>query len=288
MRFSTETIALTLGLAACATLVVGATAVAGGSNPASHPTHQAVVVQDISIPVPGQAPVKAWLVRPSGTARPHSLAGVLYLHWLEPPASNQNRSEFLDEAVQVAEHGAVAILPDLTFPWDPAAEFFGDKRDVDSVKAQEFAVRTAYHALLAQPGVDSRRTAVVGHDYGAMYGSLLTASEPGIKAEVFMAGDATWSNWFALYFLGLDPADVPAYHALFAGLDPVDNVARMHDHLYLQWAGKDPFIDAPVRDAFSAADPQAKVSLYDRSGHFLEQPAKDDRIPWLLDQLNLS
>jgi dienelactone hydrolase len=286
MRFHSRSIALTLGLAACATLVVGATAVAGAGHPASHPTQQAVVVQDISIPVPGQAPVKAWLVRPSGPARPHSLAGVLYLHWLEPPASNQNRSEFLDEAVQVAEHGAVAILPDLTFPW--TGDFFGDKRDVDSVKAQEFAVRTAYRALLGQPGVDSRRTAVVGHDYGAMYGSLLAASEPGLKAEVFMAGDATWSNWFALYFLGLDEADIPAYHALFAGLDPVDNVARMHDHLYLQWAGRDPFIDATVQARFAAADAQAKVSLYPTSGHFLEQPAKDDRIPWLLGQLGLS
>lgn len=287
MRFNPRYLALTLGLAACATLVVGATAVAGGAHPASsHPTHQAVVVQDISIPVPGQAPVNAWLVRPALPVPPRTLAGVLYLHWLEPPASNQNRSEFLDEAVQVAERGAVAILPDLTFPW--TGDFFGDKRDVDSVKAQEFAVRTAYRALLDQPGVDPRRTAVVGHDYGAMYGSLLAASEPGIKAEVFMAGDATWSNWFALYFLGLDPADVPAYHALFAGLDPVDQVARMRDHLYLQWAGKDPFIDAPVRDAFSAADPQAKVSLYAHSGHFLEQPAKDDRIPWLLGQLGLS
>jgi dienelactone hydrolase len=285
MRLSRRSIALTLGLAACATLVVGATATAGPAHPASNPTHQAVVVQDISIPVPGQAPVNAWLVRPDGFARPHSLAGVLYLHWLEPPASNQNRSEFLDEAVRVAEHGAVAILPDLTFPW--TGDFFGDKRDVDSVKAQEFAVRTAYRALLGQPGVDAHRTAVVGHDYGAMYGSLLAANEPGIKAEVFMAGDGTWSNWFALYFLGLDPADVPAYHALFAGLDPVDNVAGMRDHLYLQWAGRDPFIDETVRGLFSAADPQAKVSLYDRSGHFLEQPAKDDRIPWLLDQLGL-
>src|SRR5690348_11574291 len=59
--------------------------------------HVAVVVQDISIRVPGQAPVDAWLVRPDGHAAPRSLAGVLYLHWLEPPASTQNRSEFLDE-----------------------------------------------------------------------------------------------------------------------------------------------------------------------------------------------
>jgi dienelactone hydrolase len=286
MKIGRRSIALPVGLAALASVALGTSASAGPSpDTGSHARHEAVVVQDISIPVPGQDPVDAWLVRPDGHAAPGSLAGVIYLHWLEPPASNQNRSEFLDEAVRVASHGAVAILPDLTFPW--TGTLLGDGRDVDAVKAQEFAVRTAYHALLAQPGVDPHRTAVVGHDYGAMYGSLLAASEPGIRAEVFMAGDATWSNWFAQFFLGLDPADVPAYDALFAGLDPVDNVARMHSHLYLQWSDSDFFLPDTIHDEFSAADPKAKVSVYADAPHFLDQRAKDDRIPWVLHQLGL-
>src|SRR5215470_885823 len=141
MKIGRRSIALSVGLVTLAIVAVGTSASAGPSPVTGiHARHKAVVVQDISIPVPGQAPVDAWLVRPDGHAAPESLAGVIYLHWLEPPASNQNRSEFLDEAVTVAAHGAVAILPDLTFPW--TGEFFGDKRDVDSVKAQEFAVRT--------------------------------------------------------------------------------------------------------------------------------------------------
>lgn len=286
------------GLAAVGLLVLAGTASAapGGTTTASGGTtagdrndgrgrHVAVVVQDISIPVPGRPPVAAWLVRPDGHAPPRSLAGVLYLHWLEPPASTQNRSEFLDEAVTVAEQGAVAILPDQTFPW--TGELFGDGRDVASVNAQEAAVQAAYHTLLAQPGVDPHRTAVVGHDYGAMYGALLTAREPGIRSLAFMSGDATWSNWFALYFLGLPDADKPAYNALFAGLDPVDNVAHLGAHLYTQWAGQDPFVGQDVRDAFAAADPQAKVSFYPNAPHFLDQPAKNDRIAWVRQQLGL-
>lgn len=285
MRISRRFITLSIALTTLAGVALASSASAGPARQQTHPRHEAVVVQDISIPVPGQAPVDAWLVRPDGHAAPNSLAGVIYLHWLEPPASTQNRSEFLDEAVTVAEHGAVAILPDLTFPW--TGQLHGDKRDVKAVKAQEAAVRVAYHTLLAQPGVDPHRTAVVGHDYGAMYGSLLAAQEPGIHAEVFMTGDATWSNWFALFFLQLPDADKPAYNALFAGLDPVDNVARTHAHVYLQWAGADPFIDQSVRDQFSAANPRARVSLYDLSDHFLDQTAKGDRIPWVLGQLGL-
>lgn len=286
MKISRRSIALSVGLATLASVALGTSASAGPSPAAGTHAHtEAVVVQDISIPVPGQDPVEAWLVRPAGHAVPRTLAGVIYLHWLEPPASNQNRSEFLDEAVRVASQGAVAILPDLKFPW--TGTLIGDGRDVDAVKAQEFAVRTAYHALLNQPGVDPRRTAVVGHDYGAMYGSLLAAGEPGIRAEVFMSGDATWSNWFAQFFLGLDPADVPAYNALFAGLDPVDNVARMNSHLYLQWSDSDFFLPNNIHDEFTAADPKAEVSVYPDAPHFLDQRAKDDRVRWVLQQLGL-
>jgi dienelactone hydrolase len=279
-----------LGLAAVTItgVAVGTSASASSAGPQPPTTarvlREAVAVQDVSVSVPGQKSVNAWLVRPSRHFAPRSLAGVIYLHWLEPPASTQNRSEFLDEAVTVAEHGAVAILPDLTFPW--TGQVFGDKRDVASVRTQEAAVEATYRALLAQPGVDPHRTAVVGHDYGAMYGSILAAREPTIKAEVFMAGDATWADWFSIFFLSLDSIP-PDYNALFAGLDPVDNVTRMHGHLYFQWSGQDPFVTPDVRAAFETADPAAKVSLYPDAGHFLDQNAKDDRIPWVLDQLGL-
>jgi dienelactone hydrolase len=101
-----------------------------------------------------------------------------------------------------------------------------------------------------------------------------------------MAGDATWANWFETYFV--DVPDHAAYEALFAGLDPVDNVNRIGPHLYLQWAGQDPFIPQAVRDRFAAADPAAKVSLYPNARHSLDQHAKDDRIGWLDGQLGLS
>src|SRR2546430_8555462 len=248
------------------------------------PVAAPVVVQDIEIAVPGQAPTRAYLVRPAREAREHSLAGVLYLHWLEPPDVTQNRTEFLDEAIRAAQRGAVAVLPDLTFPWN--FNVVGDQRDADSVRAQLAAVTRAYHVLLGQPGVDPRRTAVVGHDYGAMFGSMLAQREPRIRAEVFMAGDATWSNWFVTYFV--DVPDPVAYNAFFAGLDPVDNVSRLGAHLYVQWAGVDQFIGPAVRDRFAAANPAAKVTLYPKAHHNLDQHAKDDRTPWLYAELGLS
>jgi dienelactone hydrolase len=262
-------------------LFLGVTA-AGASSAVQnkHQTPEPVVVTDIQIPVPGQAPVTAYLVRP---AKHHShLAGALYLHWFEPPASTQNRTEFLSEAIALAGAGAVAVLPQLTFPWE--GDPVGDKTDRTKVTNQLKAVEAAYQTLLRQDGVDQQRTAVIGHDYGAMYASLLGKQ---VHAMVFMAGDATWANWFDTFWLGLPADQAVAYRKVFAGLDPVDNVGKAHD-AYFQWAGRDNFVTPEVRAAFSAAKPTAKVSLYETADHFLNQPAKDDRLAWVSAELGLS
>jgi dienelactone hydrolase len=277
-----------LGLAALgAALLVGLTA--GGAAAATRSTATVApgaVVTDIQVPVAGQSPVTAYLVRPRLAARPNSLAGALFLHWFEPPASTQNRTEFLAEAIDLANHGAVAVLPQLTFPWD--GDPVGDATDRARITAQLDAVTAAYQALLAQPGVNPARTAVIGHDYGAMYGAILAQRDPRVRAAVFMAGDATWANWFDTYWLGLPDDQAAAYRAVFAGLDPVDNVSRLGAHLYLQWAGRDPFVSAEVRAAFSAANPAAVVSFFERADHFLNQPAKDERETWVRAQLGLA
>jgi pimeloyl-ACP methyl ester carboxylesterase len=136
--------------------------------------------------------------------------------------------------------------------------------------------------LLSQDGVDSRRIAVIGHDYGAMYGSLLGRR---VHALAFMAGDATWANWFDKYWLGLPANEAVAYRKVFAGLDPIDNVTARN--VYFQWAGEDIFISPEIRAAFSTANPSAKVSLYEGAEHFLDQQAKDDRLAWVTQQLGL-
>ena len=249
------------------------------------PHGDAVLVEDVSIAVPGQSPISAYVVRPARPAPPHSRAGVLFLHWFEPGQVTQNRTEFLGEATELAGRGVVSVLPQLGFPWggDPV----GDAGDRAAVLAQLDAVRHAYGALLEQPGVDAGRTAVVGHDYGSMYAAILAQQDQRIRAEVFMAGDATWANWFDLYWLGLPDDQKAGYRALFSGLDPVQNLSRLGDRILFQWGDRDPFIPAPTRDAFAAADPGATATVYPHSDHVLTQAAKDDRAAFLSLQLGL-
>jgi pimeloyl-ACP methyl ester carboxylesterase len=222
-------------------------------------------------------------VRPDRPAHRHSLAGALYLHWFEPPGSTQNRTEFLAEAIDLARCGAVAILPQLSFHW--LADPTGTPNDRTLVERQLAAVVSAYNRLEDMPEVHPHRTAVVGHDYGAMYGALLAQRDPRVRTGVFMAGDATWSNWFDTYWL--DRSADGDYGEVFAGLDPIGNVGRLGSRLYFQWAGRDRFVPPQVRSAFADANPHARVSLYDSAGHALDQPAKADRAAFVRAELGL-
>src|SRR5690349_10309212 len=128
--------------------VLAAVALAGATLITGFPTAPnpgGVTVRDIQIAVPGQPRVHAYVVAPANRA--HALAGLLYLHWLEPGALNQNRTEFLAEAVTEAGRGAVAVLPDLVFPWNN--NVVGTAQHAASVRAQLFAVTRAYQMLLA-------------------------------------------------------------------------------------------------------------------------------------------
>lgn len=234
-----------------------------------------VLLHDLTVPVPGRAGVPAYLVVPAGaTAAP----AVLFLHWFDPPELHSDRTEFLAEAVRLAARGVVSLLPQQSFPW--AADPAGDARDVAAVLDQLTESGAALDALLVRPEVDPGRVAVVGHDYGAMYGALLADRDPRVRALAALTPDATWSHWFLAYWLRR--AD-PAYERLFAGLEPVDAVARVAADrpVLLQFADDDSYVDAAVRDRYRRAAPAASVTVHTRAGHPLDLAALTARTDWL-------
>ena len=265
-----------------AALVVGGASTAQSAQP-TRSSHAQVVVDDITIAVPGQDPVQAWLVRPAGQPKKQSQAGVLWLHWLGE--INGDRNEYLSEAVTLAGEGVVSVLPQGYFPWVPNPD--GTTGDVTLVENQVAAMRAALDRLVAERSVDTSRIALVGHDYGAMYGALLADSDARISAMVLQAPDALMGNWFAQFWLELEGADRDAYLALFDDLNPVDHTARLGDHVLFQWAGKDIFIGPDVRDAYAASSPDAKVELYPTSDHEFRDSARVARIAFLEAQLGL-
>ncbi|HXP21069.1 MAG TPA: dienelactone hydrolase family protein [Streptosporangiaceae bacterium] len=267
---------------ALATLAV-APSMAEGTRPSS-PSATQVIISDVRVPVPGQHPVQAYLVRSAGSLRPHSHAGILFLHWLGQIHSD--RTEFLAEATQLAPRGAVSLLPQGVFPY--SANPVGTRADVTAIRKQLAVFRAALNWLIARRYVDRSRIAVVGHDYGAMYGALLANSDPRVHAAVLATPDATWGHWFVKYWLGFTGKRAARYDALFTSLQPVRHVSRLGNRELFQWAGQDIFVSASVRKQFARSAPQARVDLYPASDHQLTDVALADRDAFLARELGLS
>ena len=214
----------------------------------------------------------ALLVRPadSSTTGP----AVLWLHWLGH--NRGDRTQFLPEALKLAQRGVVSLLPQGVFPWleDPR----GDEADLAAVTAQAGRTRAAYDHLASLPGVDPERIAVAAHDYGAMFG--LTLRDVPVHAMVIAAPDATWGHWFRKYWL--DDADLGnGYAEQFTAFDPLVGVALRQDRLLMQWAEKDEYVEPGVSDLFAAAAPRAVSTVHARYDHQLGDRAVAERLEFL-------
>jgi dienelactone hydrolase len=278
-----------IGKAAVAVAVAGALATVAAASPApgrasTTPPVTQVSVQDIRVPVPGQQPVPAYLVRSAGTLKPGSQAGILFLHWLGQIHSD--RTEFLAEAIQLAPRGAVSLLPQGVFPWRVAPG--GKPADVTAIKQQLAVFQACLNWLLSKGYVSGSRVAVVGHDYGAMYGALLANADPRVHTAVLATPDATWGHWFVKYWLGFTGSQAARYKALFTSLQPVRSVSRLGSHELFQWAGRDIFVSASVRKRFAAAAPLAPVDFYPAADHQLDTAAQIARDKFLAAELGLS
>ncbi|GAA1875419.1 dienelactone hydrolase family protein [Asanoa iriomotensis] len=241
-----------------------------------------VLVRDITYAGSAGEPVRAFLVEPAGTGRHPA---VLYLHWFEPRNPTSSRLEFLDEAVARARQGAVALLPDLTFPW--SVDVVGDRRDVEHVLAQAARLRVGLDLLTTRAEVG--KVAVVGHDYGGMYALLLASTDRDrVSAVVAMNVDATFGNWFATFFLRLSGDATIAYEKLFEPVDPIRLVAaRGGVPVLFQFAEPDFYVpDSTRRALVSLAEQPKDYRLYPDAGHQLDDTARADREAWLAAHLD--
>ena len=156
-----------------------------------------------------------------------------------------------------------------------------------AIKQQLAVFQACLNWLISKSYVSGSRIAVVGHDYGAMYGALLANSDPRVHTAVLAAPDATWGLWFVQYLLGFTGSRAAHYKALFTSLQPVRHVSRLGSHQLFQWAGKDIFVGASVRKRFAAAAPQSPVDFFPRSDHQLTAAAQIERDKFLATELGL-
>jgi dienelactone hydrolase len=238
----------------------------------------------LSYRTPAGAARVAELIRP---AAPGSYAAILYVHWYEPEAPDSNRTQFEAEAAELAKRGVVSLLVETM--WSDR-DWFLKRTQADDYAGsveQVIELRQALDLLLAQPGVDARRLAYVGHDFGAMYGVLMGQADRRPACYALMAGTPRFPDWY-LYYPRLEGDERAAFIASMAPLDPIANVARLAPApLLFQFGHSDPHVpDERAREFFAAASDPKQILWYD-AGHGLSAEATQDRIAWLGQQLGL-
>jgi thiol-disulfide isomerase/thioredoxin len=247
-----------------------------------------VSVADVTFDGVGET-IQAYLVRPEAGAGP--FAGVLFVHWFEPPNPTSNRTQFLEEARALARRGTVSLLVS-TFWSDP--ERYKARRwqtDFDNSVAQAKNLRRALDVLVAQPGVDARRVAYVGHDYGAMFGALISGVETRPKAYALVAGTSRFADW---YLFGSSTGvprgeDLTRFRERLSLIDPVTALGRARGSFFLQFGEDDKYTPRDNFLAFYAAAPTPKrIATYASEHAMTADIIRHDRTTWLAEQLNLN
>jgi dienelactone hydrolase len=185
-------------------------------------------------PVHGR--IKAYLVMPS-TQPPY--AGIIYFHWLGHP--NGNRNEFLGEAVEMADHSVLSILIQGYFPWTESP--VSGEKDRKQVIDQTIDLRRAIDVLLMQPGIDNERIAFIGHDYGAMFGSIMAGIDKRVIACVLVTGMGNFGDWSLKYWKKPSENGAEKYRKSLTPVDPIGYISNAKPTaLFFQFANKDVYI----------------------------------------------
>jgi dienelactone hydrolase len=216
-----------------------------------------------------------------------SYAAILYIHWYEPPSPDSNRSQFVEEAKEMARAGAVCLSIETL--WSDYDFFLKRTQTEDLQNSIEEVVniRRATDFLLSQPGVDASRFALVGHDFGGMYGVLAGSLDRRPSHYVVMAATPCFPDWY-LYAPKLEGEAREAFIRQFSGLDPIVHIPNLSPApILFQFGTDDPHVPQDrAEEFFHAANDPKEVKWYE-SGHGLNVEAASDRKSWLKKMLDL-
>ena len=248
------------------------------------------VVDDVRIveEKTGEVISEAFIVRPERT--PAECAGILFVHWFAPPEPSSNRTQFLDEAKAWARRGVVSVLPSAF--WSSSERYRARTWQTDYTNSvdQAMRLRRALQVLRTQKCVNPSRLAIVGHDYGAMFGALVAAEEPDVKAAVLIAGVPTFSSWYEFgSSTGVPQGDeLVKYREALGKIDPGPAMARFKGASLFQFGTKDKYTPKDQYEAFFAMSGGAKeIRIYDAAHDMSVPQIRADRTEWLSKQLGV-
>jgi pimeloyl-ACP methyl ester carboxylesterase len=223
---------------------------------------------------------RAWLLAPAA-AKKHTL--VVYLHQ-EGVASN-GRS-FIEEGVSLAQDGIASLHVELPFSGS------ANPGSNDGVAIAQ-GVRRAQHALAwarGQASVNGERVGVVGHRYGAMVGTIITAMDGKIDSIALLAPPGKPSGWLQVSDRPSaarlrDSYDKGQWGPYLFGLAKFDTEVWMpyasHAKAYFQFAAQDDWTSTLEQvDLWRATKGPKERNTYESNSN-LDDEARAARLAWL-------
>jgi dienelactone hydrolase len=249
-------------------------------------------IYDITYASPKGGEVPAYLVVPTGKG---PFAAVIWGHWYWTNSPARNRTQFLDEAVALAQAGVVSLLTDGPIARSGHVENnepLNDQQIFDLVQ-QIVDMRRGLDLLLARKDVDPKRVAYVGHSYNATVGAFLAGLDRRFKAFVLMAGGlsdevALKTPEYQAYRQKTGPEKFDAFVKKYDWSDPGKYVAHAAPaFVFLQFATQERFITPErARQSEAIVSQPKRFKLYE-APHALNAEARRDRIAFLTEQLKL-
>ena len=239
------------------------------------------LIQDIFLQSPDWKPIRAFVV---GPYKPEPNGGaVLFLHWLGAPPDS-DRTEFFDDAMALAKTNVTSLLVDT--PWaDP--EWFSNRKlqdDRDETLHYVSTLEGQLKYLLQRAKADPAKVALVGHDFGAMYGALLIKNDNAIRHAVVMAGVPDFADWFLLG-QKLSNSEQEKYRKGLSDLAPSRHLRCSSVDVLFQFADSDKFVNSKQASEFVDGAPGEKQVLHYPGGHALQHESKKDRLTWLQERV---
>ena len=248
-----------------------------------------IKLHDISYASPRGGRVPAYLLVPPGKGR---FAGIIFVHW-----GQSNRTEFLSEALMLAQAGAESLLIDGVFnrPGGLGDDFAHPEKETQAYVQLVTDIRRGVDLLQSRPEVDPGRIAYVGHSYGATWGGALAGVEHRIRAYVLMGGlpqygDLSDNKWMWEQVTNAHTKQqVDDYARAYAPLEPKNFVGLAPPSIVMfQFARYDRYITPGLANIYWAAAREPKMQKwYDTSHEFNDSKSLLDRDQFLQSQLKL-
>ncbi|HUE99666.1 MAG TPA: prolyl oligopeptidase family serine peptidase [Anaerolineales bacterium] len=226
----------------------------------------------------------AEMFRPEGDK---SLAAILYVHWYEPESIESHRTQFEEEAMEMARAGAVCLSIETL--WSDRDFFLKRTQEDDARNSVEEVVniRRALDLLLSQPNIDPKRFAYVGHDFGGMYGVLAGSLDQRTTHYVLMTSTPGFPDWY-LYLPKLEGEAREAFIRQMSEIDPITHISNLSPaDVFFQFATDDFHVPKERAEEFFAAAKDPKEMKWYEAGHGLNEEATQDRKDWLKKKLDL-